>query len=343
MTNSTRDDFQLLPVVLINFNTTEQTLRCIESLSTMPGAGVLWILDNSTLASETALLHRAGERWSKRVRLITSRRNLGFAAGSNLLVEYVMMESDCKYVLLLNNDMVALPELALILLHAAKGDRDLGLIGGRVHQLDNPDCPDSLGITLYSCLMASNRKETADPYLGPTGGCMLLSRAFINDVIASTGYLFDPEYFCYCEDTDLVLRARLLGYEPAYVDALLALHEGQASSGSRFNAFIAYHGLRNAIWTFVKCMPLTVIIRRAPHFLLANLMSIARFMATGQWRLLYRIYRDAILGLPRCWNQRRKIMAAKRISGNQLMKVISDKFYEAGYIKSAIRRITFGR
>lgn len=332
-----------LPVVLINFNTTEQTVRCLESLSSIPGAGSLWILDNSTLTSEAELLRREGAHWSERVRFISSERNLGFAAGSNLLVDSVMRETDSDHVLLLNNDMVASPHSVATLLQAANEDANAGLVGGRVHQLDNPDCPDSLGITLYSCLMASNRKETADPYLGPTGGCMLLSRAFINDVIASTGYLFDPEYFCYCEDTDLVLRARLLGYEPAYVDTLLALHEGQASSGSRFNPFIAYHGLRNAIWTFVKCMPRTVIIRRGPHFLLANLMSIARFMATGQWRLLYRIYRDAILGLPRCWKQRQKIMAAKRISGSQLMKVISGKFYETGYITSAVRRIVSGK
>lgn len=330
-------------VATINYNTAPATLRCVESL--MAGIGIegVFLLDNASAKDDVAILTGGLENLTADVRLMQAGHNIGFAAGMNLLVEQIMVDSGVDAVLLLNNDAIALPGFANNLTAVLGQSPETGMVGGRVHRMSAPDQPDSLGIAMYSSLIASNRLAVVDPYLGPTGACMLMSRDFICDVIASTGHLFDPDFFCYWEDTDLVLRARLLGYEPAYVDTLLALHEGQASTGGRFNTFIAYHGLRNAIWTFVKCMPLAVIIRRAPHFFLANLMSIARFMATGEWRLLYRIYRDAMLGLPRCWRQRRRIMAAKRIQGGRLMDVISDKFYETGYVAAAIRRIFSGK
>ena len=331
-----------LAVAVINFNTTAQTLRCIESLREQSGIYRIAVLDNASAATEYEALALAVGGQSDGVTLLRSDVNLGFAGGCNLLLDSLLRDPCVDQVLLFNNDAVALPGMVNALASASAQYPQAGLVGGRVHRLASPDQPDSLGIALYSSLMASNRKTTEDPYLGPTGGCCLLSRAFIEDIQAAMGMVFDVSYFCYWEDTDLVLRAILLGYAPVYTDQLIALHEGQASSGGKFNEFVAYHGLRNAIWTFVKCMPAALIIRYGLLFVLANLMSVARFLVAGQWRLAVRIYRDAFRGLPACWQSRQRVMSARRAPVAQLKARISNKFYESGYIREAAKRLFSG-
>ena len=319
---------------VINFNTAEQTLRCIESLALcdLPPAWVL-VLDN---ASENADYERLKTsltaRPATRVQLFRSEINLGFAAGSNFLIERLMQTPSCDYIGLLNNDAVALPALTRLLRQALETGGDaVGMSGGRMHRLTQPEVVDTLGITMYASLMPADRKSTTDPYLGPTGGCCLMTRPFLADVKDTTGYWFDERYFCYWEDTDLVLRANLLGYRPAYVDELIALHEGQASSSGQPNQFIAYHCLRNAIWMQCKLIPSGVFWRYAPFWLLAHALTLVRQLLCGRPVLLWRIYRDAFKAIGPFWKERRGFERLRRAPGSDLIAVISPRFYRYGY------------
>lgn len=321
-------------VAVINFNTTRQTLRCLESLreSSLPPDRIV-LLDNASaddsLLSELAdFAPYARSAFS----VFSSTVNRGFAGGSNVLIARLLEDPACRFVVLLNNDAVALPGMVGALVAALDGDpARVGLTGGRMHRLDFPDEVDTLGITLYASLMPANRLSTADPYLGPTGGCCLLTREVLEDLGRSSGYWFDERFFCYCEDTDLVLRANLLGYAPAYVDELLALHEGQASSGGGYNAFIAYHGIRNSIWMIGKAIPGRLLLKYGALLALAHAMSTARQLVSGQWRLVLRVYRDALRGLPEILRERRRWLARTRLSGAELNRVVAPRFYRQGY------------
>jgi GT2 family glycosyltransferase len=83
--------------------------------------------------------------------------------------------------------------------------------------------------------------------LGPTGGCALLRRRLLEDLRAMHGAWFDEQFFCYAEDTDLVIRARWLGYRAAYAADAIVQHEGSLSSGGPDNDFVLYHGIRNSL------------------------------------------------------------------------------------------------
>jgi GT2 family glycosyltransferase len=319
---------------VINFNTAAQTLRCVESLTQndQPPAWVL-VLDNAShVADYEKLKQSLAAAPNTRVQLFRSETNLGFAAGSNFLLERLMQTPQCDYIGLLNNDAVALPSLVGLLRQALRErDAAVGMSGGRMHRLAEPQVVDTLGITLYASLMPADRKTTADPYLGPTGGCCLMTRHFLADVKNTTGYWFDERYFCYCEDTDLVLRANLLGYRPAYVDELVALHEGQASANAQPSHFIAYHGLRNAIWMQWKLIPGSVIWRFAPQWLLAHALTVARQVLSGRAALLWAVYRDAFKEFGAIWRERQRFEALRRADGAALRMVMSPRFYRQGY------------
>jgi GT2 family glycosyltransferase len=320
--------------IVINYNTAAQTLRCVASLTecTIPPAWIL-VLDNASAHADFNALKQGLQNTAQsHIRLFRSQINLGFAGGSNFLIDQLLATAGCNYIGLLNNDAVAKPELVHLLrnaLHSA--DVAIGMSGGRMHKLNNPEEVDTLGISLYASLMPADRRDTQDPYLGPTGGCCLMTRAFVQDVKTATGYCFDERFFCYCEDTDLALRANLLGYRPAYVDQLVALHEGQASSRAWANSFIAYHGLRNTMWMHWKLVPTRVLARSSGRLLLAHLLTIARQILSGRPGVLFAVYLDALKQLPAMLRERARIQAATRVTSAVLGKCISTRFYRKGY------------
>jgi GT2 family glycosyltransferase len=320
---------------VINYNTAAQTVRCIESLAhcTPPPAWIL-VLDNASAEPDFDKLKRSLQPADQScIHLFRSDANLGFAAGSNFLIDQLLNISVCNYIGLLNNDAVAKPELVQLLRAALlETTHPIGMSGGRMHKLNHPEEVDTLGISLYASLMPADRKDTSDPYLGPTGGCCLMTRTFLQDVITTTGYCFDKRFFCYCEDTDLALRANLLGYRPAYVDQLVALHEGQASAKTANENFIAYHGLRNAVWMHWKCVPAPILLKHAPFLLLAHLLTFSRQTFSGRIRVMLRIYGDVFRWTSALRTERAELKAASRVSSESLAANISSRFYRKRYI-----------
>jgi GT2 family glycosyltransferase len=339
-TASCRDSAADVGYTVINFNTALQTLRCITSL-TQCSDPPLWItvLDNASSQQDFDAL-QAGLQAANfsHIQLFRSETNLGFAAGSNFLVDQLLADTNCYYIGLLNNDAVAMPALIGLLTNALQSSPiPVGLAGGRMHKLSEPQLVDTLGISVYASLMPADRHNVEDPFLGPTGGCCMMTRDFIQDIIGSTGYFFDPRYFCYCEDTDLVLRAALLGYKAVYVDELVALHEGQASSSTQSDDFIAYHGLRNAIWMHCKFMPTRVLIKHVGWLFLAHTMTIVRQTLSGRAAVMYRVYRDAFRQWPSMLKERTNFKKLVRVAPSELYNVIAPRFYRKGYAALVLR------
>ena len=330
-------------VAVVNFNTATQTLRCLESLAACtPPPDWIAVLDNASRGEDFDVLARGCvELAHTELSVYRSAVNLGFAAGNNVLIDALMSNAACRYVALLNNDAVAQPLMLQRLIEAVSQANDnAGLAGGRMNRLAAPDEADTLGITLYASLMPANRQSLEDPFLGPTGGCCLMTRKLVEELQAVSSYYFDPRFFCYCEDTDLVLRAVLLGYRPVYVDHLLALHEGQASTGGIDSAFIAYHGLRNMIWMHAKLIPGPLLFKYGILLLLAHVMTLVRQTLVGHFGLMMTVYRDALRQLPQFWRERRQFAArASRISWRDLDRLIAARFYRKGYLREVVARI----
>jgi GT2 family glycosyltransferase len=326
--------------LVINFNTHAHTLRCVRSLLDA-GLQRILVLDNASRADDRAALNNGLRPVSEQVHVIESEDNLGFAAGSNLLVEEALRDPANRGVFLLNSDAV-LVTAGFEALLAAWEASGAAMLGGRMHALDpatgcDTGRVDSLGIALYRPLLASNRKSMNETFVGPTGGCALYDRALLEALRDTHGYVFDPVYFCYAEDTDLCLRARLLGFDAAYVDALVALHEGQASSGGGFNDFVLYHGIRNSIWTAIKTVPLLVILRNLHWVVLLHFGIVVRHATRGKAGTLWRLYRDAARGMRMMLARRKIIQATRRCSAGAFARqVITPRFYERDYLRNAV-------
>lgn len=319
----------MLAVLIVHFGEASVTAEAISSvLPQLPDDARLLLLDNASGTWTPPLA-------DSRVELVASARNLGFAGGMNRLIDHALQDPAVDTVLLLNNDVRAGPGLvdALLALRTTRADADM--VATRMLRADRPTQIDSLGITLYRSGLASNRKHPEERLLGPTGGCMLLSRRLLEDLDAQQGYWFDERFFCYAEDTDLVMRARWLGYGCAFAEDVYALHHGSLSSGGPDNEFVLYHGIRNSIWALVRNAPAVWLVVFSPWLLVAHAGIWARNLRKGRAGTLWRLYRDALRGLPAMWRDRRIIRRSRRVRARAWWSWVEPRLYERDFLRRA--------
>lgn len=325
-----------LTAVVVNFNTAEHTQDSLRSLHAAAGVTRIIVVDNGSTPDErdALIVHLAA---MPEVEFIPLESNLGFAEGCNTGIRAALAQESCDAVLLLNSDAQLLPDGAERLVRLLDQNDKVGLAGGRVTKTSGEI--DSLGIAFYASCLASNRMTTTDRFFGPTGACVVYQRSLLQALHSAHGYVFDSVFFCYAEDTDVAARALLLGFEPAYCDEVVAQHLGQASSGGGFNDFVLYHGIRNSVWMLVKCVPWPVFWLCSPLIGMMHIAIVLRHGLGGKAKVVMRLYRDALRGIPSMVRKRRMIQASRRIGSFAFLRYMTPRFYDADYLSSAIRQI----
>ncbi|KPP81688.1 MAG: Glycosyltransferase [Oceanicaulis sp. HLUCCA04] len=254
------------------------------------------------------------------IELVVSDTNLGFAGGNNRLAA----KADTRWLVLLNPDAFPAPDWLEQLLAAAQRYPGASLFGstqradGHEGVLDGAgDVYHITGIPYrggYGVAMAS---PADGEIFAPCAAAMMIRR----DVFEAVGG-FDEDYFCYVEDVDLGARARLAGHAAIHVRDAIVNHVGYGSSGRR-SVFATWHGTRNRLWTWLKTMPLPLLILTAPLHLamtLALWLSAARF---GHFRLFGRALGDALMGLPGLWRKRRAVQSGRQVTAADYARMMA--------------------
>jgi GT2 family glycosyltransferase len=218
--------------------------------------------------------------------LIQSETNQGFAAANNLAAA----DADTPYLVFLNPD--AFPELGWLaaLIETAERFPDTAAIGSTQLRADQPGIYDGTGDVLHATGLAyrSNygQRRNAPPPLGETFSACAAAMLVRREAFEAIGG-FDARYFCYFEDVDLGFRLRLQGWRILQSPDAIVAHVGGGVIGAR-SAFGDFHGARNRLWTFVKCMPPLLFWPLLPFHAaataLANTVALARGRGFAAWR-----------------------------------------------------------
>ncbi len=228
-------------IIILNYNGADYTRACVES-----------ILRHSPVASDCAVLvvdngsrpeDRAGllplESLS-RVRVVSSRFNLGFGGGHLFGVQFL----DADYYLFLNSDCLLLNDVPGLLARFMDAHPRAGLASGITLDHEggfraNYHPAPHLGELLLgrSLLRRLNARRYPDRRTAPSsplqveviGGAAMFVRA---DAFFGVGG-FDPFFFLYCEEEDLSLRMRRAGWEAWVIPNARIEHEGGASTPDR--------------------------------------------------------------------------------------------------------------
>ena len=296
-----------IAVVVVNWNAGDLLRRCLDSLAWQERRpDRIVVVDNASTDGSLA----AALRLHPRVEVIRLDANTGFAAANNRAVAAC---GDCDLIALLNPDAFAAPSWLARLAESAERHPGHASFASRILMAGDDRLLDGAGDVYHVSGLAwraghgtpAPPADVAREVFAPCAAAALYRReAFID----AGG--FDERYFCYLEDVDLGFRLRLRGHGCLYVPEAVVRHVGSGTTG-RGSDFSTYHGHRNLVWTFVKDMPASLLVRALPQHLLLNLASAAWFAARGRARVILRSKWDALRALPAVLVERRRVQGRR--------------------------------
>jgi len=202
--------------------------------------------------------------------LFKSDENLGFAGGANICIDFLLTKRS-DFVLLLNSDariesaeiqmlcQVANERSALVCPLIKNEDDEISFSGRNWPYL------------LFSINSLSPQSSEPSSSAFVEGSLAILPITFLEKKIQFDGYVFDERFFLYCEDVDLGLRARDLGFSSLVVNAVVAKHKGSASSGGLGNPTAYYYITRNRILLVKKWLNTSTRILFYSYYILSRI------------------------------------------------------------------------
>lgn len=305
-------------IIIVNYNAGDWLTRSALSVAAQTHADFeCFIIDNGSHDGSIEALPKL----DKRFEIIELGENTGFARGNNIGAERATGE----WIALLNPDAFAAPDwLEALLVETARPN--VTMVGSTQMMALEPGVYDGLGDCYHITGLAwrAGFAHSIDKHsdyktcevFGPCAAAALYHR----ETFMRLGG-FDETFFCYHEDVDLAFRFRLDGGRCVQSADAKVDHVSSGISG-RASDFAVYHGTRNRMWTFVKCMPLPALIMLAPLHIALNLaLLLWSAFRPGRFSPTARGVRDGVKGLPAVW-QRRKTLS-RRVSVRQALRMMT--------------------
>lgn len=300
-------------VLIVNFNSWDHLRRCLRALEQQTNREFdVYVLDNASDAAPPADILGNPE-----LTLIQSKRNLGFAAGCNQLVQ----TAGAPWSIFLNPDTEPGPDWFEQLRRASEQYPNDSIFTARLITQDANILDGDGDCYHISGLVWRSGHGMPVPGAGPPREVFAASGAAT--LIRTTVFLgvggYDEDFFCYVEDVDLGFRLRLTGERCLLVSDAIVVHEGAVTSGGNRSDFATYYGHRNLVWCYVKNMPMALLILTLPLHLLLNVVTLGVLAARGQLKTGIKAKRDAIRGLPGMWRKRSAIHESRKVRLQDLL------------------------
>lgn len=285
-------------VVLLNYNSAVETLRCLEALrKARGGERRTWIVDNaSTDGSESSLppVLTPDEVW------LPTGANLGYAGGNNAGIREALRWG-AEYVLILNPDVVVEPDFLPPLVRALEASPRAGMACPLVLE-ERGEAVQSLGgegslwtgrfrRRLYGTPLAALAEPKWTEVLFPHGACVLVRRGLFEEI----GLLAEP-YFLYYEDVEFGLRALREGFTTLAIPQSRVRHADTTKAGAA-SPLVSYLGTRNAAWVVAQygSFPQRLVFLLLSAYLRWPLRFLSRLLR-GQGRAAWAVVRGGIHG-----------------------------------------------
>ena len=293
-----------ISVIIVNYNGGDWLTRCVQSVTDQSFTNFeCFIVDNGSEDESIAALPTLDSRFT----IMELGENTGFARGNNIAVE----KASGEWIALLNPDAFARPDWLEKLLDATTLAPNVTMVGSTQYMAMEPDIYDGVGYFYHAAGLAWRGKyghstedhtpQTAEVF-GPCAAASLYHRETFDRLGG-----FDERFFCYHEDVDIAFRMRLAGGICIQKADAIVDHVSSGISG-KASPFAVYHGTRNRIWTFVKCMPALGLLAFGPAHIVLNLaFMVWSLFRKGRAKPTWRGVRDGIKGIPAMWKTRKTV------------------------------------
>jgi len=317
-----------ITVIVVNWNGKKFLSKCLNGLRKQTYEHFTTILvDNGSTDGSVDFI----KAHFPEVKTIALSENIGFSGANNVILKTVQTE----FAALINNDGVAhslwLQKLTETLDYYPRA----GFAASKMVYFDNPDTIDRAGDAYTTAGVGSlrGRGASAESYskqewiFGASAGAALYRMRMLTDI-----GLFDEDFFLLYEDVDLSFRAQLNGYRCLYVPDAVVYHMATKSIGYD-SAKSIYYGHRNLEWTYIQNMPKKLILRSiAPHILYI-IFAFIFFILIGHGRTYLKAKKDALRGLKKSINKRKKVQACRKVNSNYIRQLLDPEIFFSRYTR----------
>lgn len=217
----------LVSIVILNWNGTDDTLACLDSVRNLDYANYeIIVVDNGSI-EDISRLRRLDD-----ITLVENQKNEGFTGGEITGLEHC----NGQFILILNNDAIIDSHAITNALEVFQTDPKIAVVGGRSYLLN--DNGNKQGIFHYTHqrvdpVSAEVHTYTKDAGVDEdvstvSGACVLIRREAIEDC----GY-FDNMFFAYYEETDLFSRMRRMGWRIIFSPRVIIWHKMGSSTRNK--------------------------------------------------------------------------------------------------------------
>lgn len=235
-------------VIIVNYGTAALTIAAVDSVLQHAGDAVqIHVVDNASPGDDATILtnaHKAGT-WGTQVRLYLELENHGFGRGNNLVLKTLSETADpADRVLLLNPDAMLENDVISLMGALLDAQPQVGMVGAAISKPDGtpvtaafrfPNAADTFATQLNFGPVTRLLQGRVVP-LPPdhpagvvdwvAGAAVMCRMQTLRDV----GF-FDPAFFLYFEEVDLMRQAHLRGWQTWYLPTARVVHAEGAATG----------------------------------------------------------------------------------------------------------------
>jgi GT2 family glycosyltransferase len=260
--------------------------------------------------------------------------NIGFGRAINLAVE----ATSAPLIAALNDDTVPDPAWLQELVREIESAPRVGMCASSIRMFGSTRL-DSAGMSI--CLDGSSKQRggslpsssfpRSEDVLFPSACAALYRRAMLEEI-----GVFDSDFFLYCEDTDLGLRAVWAGWQCRYAAGAGVQHH-YSRTAQPHSPLKARYVERNRLWVALKNFPLRLLLL-VPFVSAARYVcqlrqvfsgkgAAAEFTRSGSsigvaFAIVARAWVETLMNLPVLLRKRSEIVGRRRIGSGEFIRLI---------------------
>ncbi|MCL2481844.1 MAG: glycosyltransferase family 2 protein [Propionibacteriaceae bacterium] len=316
--------------LIVTWNNADIIAGCIDSIFAQAGVkSDVYVLDNDSSDDTITQVRKY-----RKVHLLKSTRNLGFAKGNNVLIRHALRNPDVQWVALINSDAVLDTQWTRNILDYVDGKPSVAAAQGLTLDYYDHHIVDSRHIYVSKRLQGIQYGYTElvdhEAYyprkvFGVNAAAAMFSRDFIEHQPDPDSYFFDERFYMYYEDVDVAYRALVAGYDSFFVPTAVAYHMGSVSAKKNMKMYPVIMTARNHLAVVYKNTPWRLIFLSMPELLKGIkdfLQQVKHDHGVKGMRKVLGTYVIGLLRLPMYARSRREIRKHTRLGSNYMMVVM---------------------
>lgn len=313
-----------LAIVVLNWNSADDTIECIDSLlSQSDNIPDIILVDNYSSDDSIERLQSYKNKHPNSIHFIKNSVNSGYSGGNNVGFQYAL-GSGYKYIGTLNPDAVADKNWTAPLIKELENDPTIGIATGILARSDKKTL-DSTGdfYTTWGIPSPRGRNQPianapTEPefVFGSTGGGFIARRESLRNI-----GLFDEKFFMYFEDVDLSFRMQLAGYKILYTPNAIAYHKISAST-NKVPGLAITQTFKNLPMLFTKNVPIGLWWKIYPRFILAYSLILGNAIVNGRGVPAMTGWLKSWTLLSHMFMERKRIQSSRKVDTNYISSII---------------------